>query len=144
MGNRYFGSKATTALCQALIALMPPHSVYIETHLGGCAIMRRKPAALRSIGIDRNGCALSRFEARPCANATAPSSPRPNANFPNPPQRIGGKRGRIAKSEAANLHEALATYETEVLRFAQDPDTPFTNNRAEPDIRMAKVKRQGH
>jgi len=62
MGNRYFGSKATTGLCQALIALMPPHSVYIETHLGGGAIMRRKPAALRAIGIDRNGCALSRFD----------------------------------------------------------------------------------
>ncbi len=31
----YFGSKATTGLSQALIALMPPHSVYIESHLGG-------------------------------------------------------------------------------------------------------------
>ncbi len=30
----YFGSKATAGLCQALIALMPPHSVYIESHLG--------------------------------------------------------------------------------------------------------------
>ena len=61
MGNRYFGSKATAGLCQPLIALMPPHSVYIETHLGGGAIMRRKPAALRNIGIDRNGRALSEF-----------------------------------------------------------------------------------
>ena len=62
MGNSYFGSKATAGLCQALIALMPPHSTYIETHLGGGAIMRRKPAALRSIGIDLDGRALSRFE----------------------------------------------------------------------------------
>ena len=61
MGNRYFGSKATAGLCQPLIALMPPHSVYIETHLGGGAIMKRKPAALRNIGIDRNGRALSEF-----------------------------------------------------------------------------------
>ena len=62
MGNPWFGSKATSGLCQALIALMPPHAVYIETHLGGGAVMRRKPAALRNIGIDLDGRALSRFE----------------------------------------------------------------------------------
>lgn len=62
MGNRYFGSKATAGLCQPLIALMPPHSVYIETHLGGGALMRRKPAARRNIGIDVDARALSAFE----------------------------------------------------------------------------------
>ena len=61
MGNAYFGSKATAGLCQPLIALMPPHSVYIETHLGGGAIMRRKPAALRNIGIDLDARALAGF-----------------------------------------------------------------------------------
>ena len=62
MGNAYRGSKATAGLCQPLIAMMPPHSVYIETHLGGGAIMQRKPAALRNIGIDVDGRALSAFE----------------------------------------------------------------------------------
>ena len=61
MGHPWFGSKATSGLCQALIALMPPHSVYIETHLGGGALMRRKPAALRNIGIDLDERALSGF-----------------------------------------------------------------------------------
>ena len=61
MGNRYFGSKGTSGLCQPLIALMPPHSVYIETHLGGGAIMKRKPGALRNIGIDCNARALEGF-----------------------------------------------------------------------------------
>ena len=60
MGS-YFGSKATSGLCQAIIALMPPHDTYIETHLGGGAIMKRKPAALRNIGIDLNPRALARF-----------------------------------------------------------------------------------
>lgn len=60
MGN-YFGSKATSGLCQAIIALMPPHDTYIETHLGGGAIMKRKPAALRNIGIDLNGRTLAKF-----------------------------------------------------------------------------------
>ena len=63
MGNAYRGSKATAGLCQPLIALMPPHSVYMETHLGGGAIMRRKPAALRNIGIDLDGRVLAEFEA---------------------------------------------------------------------------------
>ena len=58
----YFGSKATSGLCQPLIAMMPPHDTYIETHLGGGAIMRRKPAALRNIGIDRDARALDGFE----------------------------------------------------------------------------------
>ena len=58
----YFGSKATSGLCQPLIAMMPPHDTYIETHLGGGAIMRRKPAALRNIGIDRDARALGEFE----------------------------------------------------------------------------------
>jgi DNA adenine methylase len=58
----YFGSKATSGLFQPIIALMPPHDTYIETHLGGGAIMQRKPPALRSIGIDRNQRALERFQ----------------------------------------------------------------------------------
>ena len=57
----YFGSKATSGLCQPIIALMPPHETYIETHLGGGAIMKRKPAAFRNIGIDRNRKALANF-----------------------------------------------------------------------------------
>ena len=50
MGHRWFGSKAASGLWQALVALMPPHAVYIETHLGGGAVMKRKPGALRNRG----------------------------------------------------------------------------------------------
>lgn len=60
--RRYFGSKATSGLCQAIIALMPPHDTYIETHLGGGAIMKRKPPALHNIGIDKDPKALAAFE----------------------------------------------------------------------------------
>jgi DNA adenine methylase len=35
-----------------LINLMPPHEVYIETHLGGGAVMRNKRRARRDIGIE--------------------------------------------------------------------------------------------
>ena len=57
----YFGSKATSGLCQAIIALMPPHDTYIETHLGGGAIMQRKRPALRNVGIDLDQRALKKF-----------------------------------------------------------------------------------
>ena len=78
----WFGSKATSGLSQAIIAAMPPHDVYIEPFLGGGAIMKRKPPAIRNIGIDldlhalegfdgdgsvelRHGCALRFLEAFP-------------------------------------------------------------------------------
>ena len=57
----YFGSKATSGLCQMLLGLQPPHDLYVETHLGGGALMKRKAPALRSIGIDRNRRALDAF-----------------------------------------------------------------------------------
>ena len=60
--NSYFGSKATSGLCQPIIAMMPPHDTYIETHLGGGAIMRRKPAALHNIAIDLDLNALRAFK----------------------------------------------------------------------------------
>lgn len=60
MGN-YFGSKATSGLCQNIISIMPPHDTYIESHLGGGAIMKRKPPAMRNIGIDINSKVLSQF-----------------------------------------------------------------------------------
>lgn len=61
MGN-YFGSKATSGLCQPIIAMMPPHDTYIETHLGGGAIMRRKPPALHNIAIDLDPKPLDAFD----------------------------------------------------------------------------------
>jgi site-specific DNA-adenine methylase len=61
MGS-YFGSKATSGLCQPIIAMMPPHDTYIETHLGGGAIMKRKPPALCNIGIDLDPHALAAFD----------------------------------------------------------------------------------
>ena len=57
----YFGSKAAPGLCQAIISLMPPHDLYIEAFLGGGAIMKRKPPAERSIGIDIDPAALGSF-----------------------------------------------------------------------------------
>ena len=37
---------------QKYINLMPPHEVYIESHIGGGAIMRYKKKAKRNIGVE--------------------------------------------------------------------------------------------
>ena len=47
---RYPGGKGKCY--QQVINLMPPHRVYIETHLGGGAVLRNKQAAQRNIGIE--------------------------------------------------------------------------------------------
>jgi len=57
-----------------------------------------------------------------------------------PPQKTPGKRGRVKKSKAANLHARLVTHRDSVLRFLRNPAVPFTNNLAERDIRMAKLR----
>ena len=47
---RYPGGKGKTF--QHIINMMPPHRVYIETHLGGGSVLRNKLPAVRNIGID--------------------------------------------------------------------------------------------
>ena len=53
-----------------------------------------------------------------------------------------GRCGRIAKSDAHHLWERFKQYEDAVLLFAKLPHVPFTNNRAERDLRMSKVKQK--
>lgn len=60
----YLGSKAASGVYQKIIAEMPPHDTYIETHLGGGAIMLRKPPARHNIGIDKDEEALTNFMER--------------------------------------------------------------------------------
>lgn len=59
--SAYLGSKAASGLFQNIIAMMPPHDTYIETHLGGGAILKRKPPAVNSMGIDIDPQALKNF-----------------------------------------------------------------------------------
>ena len=62
--------------------------------------------------------------------------------LPPIPPRQNGQRGKVAKSDAHNLWERMQKHEIAVLRFAKHPDVAFTNNRAERDLRMAKVKQK--
>ena len=67
---------------------------------------------------------------------------RGEKQLPPIPAKQNGKRGRIAKSDAHNLWERLKEHETAVLLFAKESYVPFTNNRAERDLRMSKVKQK--
>ena len=67
---------------------------------------------------------------------------RGEKQLPPIPPRQNGKRGRVAKSDAHNLWERLKRHEEAVLLFAKLPHVPFTNNRAERDLRMSKVKQK--
>lgn len=55
----YLGSKAASGVFQKIIAEMPPHDTYIETHLGSGAVMFHKPPAQYSVGIDIDSAAFS-------------------------------------------------------------------------------------
>ena len=62
---------------QRLINLIPPHRVYVESHLGGGAVIRHKKPAEENIGIDRDLRAIARFKGFPsnftfiCSSAEA-------------------------------------------------------------------------
>ena len=59
-----------------------------------------------------------------------------------PGKKSKPKRGRPKKTKARNLLERLDKYKSFVLAFLHDLRIPFTNNQAEQDIRMIKVRQK--
>lgn len=57
------------------------------------------------------------------------------------PRRSPGQ-GRCAQSKAVNLLDRLEDFDWSILAFLWDGRVPFTNNQAEQDIRMIKVRQK--
>lgn len=57
-----------------------------------------------------------------------------------PPPVRTGKRGKLKKTKQRNFIESLLEYKASVLAFLFDFQVPFSNNLAERDLRMFKVK----
>lgn len=54
--------------------------------------------------------------------------------------RRPGARGRLPRRTGHNLLLRLHDHKDDVLRFIADFDVPFTNNQAEQDVRMMKLR----
>jgi transposase len=57
------------------------------------------------------------------------------------PEPVGRKRNYLER-KSYNIAVALRDHRPEVVRFARDLSTPFTNNEAESSLRMAKLHRK--
>ena len=58
----------------------------------------------------------------------------------NPPEPPDGGPGRTAQTDTVNLLRRLQHGADEVLHFTRNPQVTFTNNEAEPEVRMPKVR----
>ena len=53
-----------------------------------------------------------------------------------------GQRGRLKHTDEQNLWTRLMNYESSILMFARVPEVDPTNNRAERDLRITKLKKK--
>ena len=117
---RYPGGKGKCF--QRLISLMPPHTTYIESHLGGGAVLRNKRPADVNIGIDADPNVIKRWQRDhpglcQLVNGDAESF-LTNYDFrggeliySDPPYLIGARRKKniYRHDYAASDHEVLLT-----------------------------------
>ncbi len=65
-----------------------------------------------------------------------------NFHLNQPPLVRQGNRGRTKRRVGHNLLLRFQNFQSDVLRFLNEPDVPFTNNQAERDLRMMKCKQK--
>ena len=65
-----------------------------------------------------------------------------HASLAPPPSLKKSPRGRKKRRTGHNLLLRFRNHKNDVLRFLSDPNIPFTNNQAERDLRMVKLKQK--
>jgi transposase len=101
-------------------------------HLARCRGIGLKPRVLAYLS--------ARYD-RIVAQGLAFHAAQPPLGAPPFPQG-SCRRGRPRRRVGHNLLVRLQTHKDDVLRFLTNPDVPFTNNQAEQDLRMMKVKQK--
>ena len=117
---RYAGGKG--GCFHHIINLMPPHDVYIETHLGGGNVLERKAPAASTLGIDVDAAVIDTWKDRPeyqtsdytfiCGDAGSLISKRKMTGreliYSDPPYLMETRKGgRLYKHEMTDgQHEA--------------------------------------
>ena len=83
-------------------------------------------------------CIERRFDAIVAAGLAFHENQTPLARAPA--KRGGKSRGRAPRRTGHNLLLRFLTRRDDTLRFLRDPAVPFTNNQAERDLRMMKLR----
>ncbi len=78
----YPGGKGASGVYQRLINQIPPHRVYIETHLGSGAIMRHKRPAEINLGLDVDPSVVSHWRKHPYARVECQDAGAFLSNYP--------------------------------------------------------------
>jgi len=89
---------------------------------------------------DSDKAALSREQIKKFIKNYEKITQSANNYYPPPDNNIKKARGRPKQKKGKNLLDRLLKYQDEQLRFLNDFRVPFTNNQAERDLRMIKVK----
>ena len=84
-------------------------------------------------------CCSGRTQARHCWRRIGRAS---GAGLCLPPLASAGKGGARRRRKGRNLALRLHARRDATLRFLTDPEVPFTNNEAERDLRMMKLRQK--
>jgi len=89
---------------------------------------------------NRNKCALSQSQIQKFISYYEKIIKSANNYYPPPDKNLQKVKRRQKQTKGKNLLDRLLKYQNETLRFLSDFRVPFTNNLAERDLRMIKVK----
>lgn len=155
MFETYPGGKGGAGVFQTIINMIPPHDIFISSHLGNCAIMRNKLPAARNIGIDLSPMVISTWKKAITARIDGNGAHRctPETAILQHHQNCGCVPESIAKNGNGGPESAIQPHAPSAVQTRQTPVesarllsrksaclTPIVNNDAagSPDIELVE------